>query len=111
MYCSYTGTLPAFIGAPQGQRLCSSSAGVCMGPGGAMVPSRLLPLPHQSLPVLLGCPSSSRRYLTFKYFPGGALVVSGRPWFIPIVPGGAPVHPDRSRIMHQGSTGIRETGL
>ncbi|KAH3836923.1 hypothetical protein DPMN_110299 [Dreissena polymorpha] len=52
MYRSYTG-------APPGRG--SSSAGVCMSPGGATVParyfplpSRLFPLPRRSLPVLYG---------------------------------------------------------
>ncbi|KAH3752642.1 hypothetical protein DPMN_187263 [Dreissena polymorpha] len=33
---------------------CRSSTGVCMGPGGTTVPSRLFPVPRRSLPVLPG---------------------------------------------------------
>ncbi|KAH3830700.1 hypothetical protein DPMN_103947 [Dreissena polymorpha] len=56
MYRSYTETLPAFTGAPAGKHrrqpsCCRSSAWVCLGPGGAMVPSRLFPMPSWLLPV------------------------------------------------------------
>ncbi|KAH3837987.1 hypothetical protein DPMN_111392 [Dreissena polymorpha] len=56
MYRSYTETLPAFNGASPEQQLrqpgrCCSSVGVCMGPGGATVPSRLFPVPSRLLPV------------------------------------------------------------
>ncbi|KAH3772541.1 hypothetical protein DPMN_173881 [Dreissena polymorpha] len=85
MYHSYTRTLPAYTRAPWGQHqpqpgCCRSSAWVCMGPGGATVPSLLFPVPSRLFPVpcwsLLVLPSDSRRYLTFLYFPGGSLVVS-----------------------------------
>ncbi|KAH3840898.1 hypothetical protein DPMN_114356 [Dreissena polymorpha] len=51
MYCSYTGTLPAFIEAPHGQHRCSSSAGVCMGPGGAII---AVPVVAGAAPVVAG---------------------------------------------------------
>ncbi|KAH3703957.1 hypothetical protein DPMN_079009 [Dreissena polymorpha] len=43
---------------------------------------------------------------SLQYYPGGAPVVPVRPRFIPVVPGGALVHPGRFRITHRGSTGI-----
>ncbi|KAH3804858.1 hypothetical protein DPMN_133150 [Dreissena polymorpha] len=95
MYRSYTGTLPAFTGAPPGR--CRSSAVVCMGPGGA----------NGAVPVVPGA---------FPVVPGATPVVAGDSRFIPEVlnilifsrwspgcprsslvhPGGAPVHPSRA---------------
>ncbi|KAH3714724.1 hypothetical protein DPMN_057422 [Dreissena polymorpha] len=71
MYCSYTETLTAFTGASPVR--CRSSSGVCMGPGGATVPSRLFPVPSRLFPVpsrlfpvprrsFPVTPGSSRRY-------------------------------------------------
>ncbi|KAH3813195.1 hypothetical protein DPMN_141647 [Dreissena polymorpha] len=86
MYRRYTGTLPASTRPPPGHYRrhtgrCRSSAGACMGPGGATVPSRLFPVPSRLFPVLRrslpALPGESRRYKTFKYFPGGAPVVPG----------------------------------
>ncbi|KAH3698539.1 hypothetical protein DPMN_086068 [Dreissena polymorpha] len=56
IYRSYTGTLPAFTRAPLGKHRrqpgrCHSSVGVCMGPEGATLPSRLFPLSSQLMPV------------------------------------------------------------
>ncbi|KAH3880123.1 hypothetical protein DPMN_004036 [Dreissena polymorpha] len=60
MYHSYTETLPAFIGA------LPYSARVCMGPGGATVPSRLFPVLRRSFPVH---PSSIKHFNTFPFIP------------------------------------------
>ncbi|KAH3804891.1 hypothetical protein DPMN_133183 [Dreissena polymorpha] len=106
-YSSDNGALPAFTGAQPGR--CRSSAGVCVGPTGATMPSQLFPVPSRLFRVLAG------RYRFFPVTPGGikhnTFPVESR--FILDVPGGAlvhpgraPVHPCRSRITHWGSAGI-----
>ncbi|KAH3740374.1 hypothetical protein DPMN_047080 [Dreissena polymorpha] len=71
MYRSYTGTLPAFTGTPQGhQGRCQSSAGVYMEAFNILILFRWSP----------GCPRSSPVHL-------------GRPRFIPVESRFIPVDP------------------
>ncbi|KAH3785065.1 hypothetical protein DPMN_163148 [Dreissena polymorpha] len=110
IYRSYTGTLTEFTGA------CRSSAEVCMGPGGATLPSRLFtvpfrlfPVPRRSLPVLRGdsrCIPEVLNILTFPVEPRFSTVHSGRPNGAPVHTGRIPVHPGISRITHRGSAVI-----
>ncbi|KAH3890158.1 hypothetical protein DPMN_014230 [Dreissena polymorpha] len=86
-----------FIGAPPWR--CRRSAGVCMGSGGATVPSRLFPVPsrlfpvpRRSLPVLPGDSRFIQEVLNILKLSRWS---PGFPRFIPVVPGGAPI-PDHA---------------
>ncbi|KAH3749188.1 hypothetical protein DPMN_183679 [Dreissena polymorpha] len=115
MHRSYTGTLPAFTGAPPGH--CLSTAGIYMSPGGATVPSRLFPLPsrlfpvpRRSLPVLPGdslfIPEVLNILILSRWSPGFLRFIPVVLVGAPVHPGRTPVHPGRFRITHRGSAGI-----
>ncbi|KAH3808798.1 hypothetical protein DPMN_137157 [Dreissena polymorpha] len=81
-----------------------------MGPGVALVPSRLFLVSRRSLPVLPGyfrfIPDVLTILIISRWSPRGprsSPVHPGRPCWSP---GRAPVHPGRSQITHRGSTGI-----
>ncbi|KAH3711850.1 hypothetical protein DPMN_071525 [Dreissena polymorpha] len=109
------GTLPTFTGAPPGR--CRSSVGVCLGPGGAKVPSRLFPVQYRlfpvlrwSLPVLPGdsrfIPEVLNILILSRWSPGCPRSSTVHPSGVPVHPGRAPVHPGRCLITHWGSAGI-----